>query len=156
MLDSDLAELYGVETKELNRAVRRNINRFPDDFMFSLTKEEFDPLRCQIGTLKRGQHRKYLPNVFTEQGVSMLSSVLKSKRAIEVNIIIMRAFVKLRELISTHKDLAAKFNELEKKYDEQFVMVFKILRQMAIPLESGQKANKKIGFIAKAKNIEPK
>src|SRR5258708_6585422 len=107
MLDSDLAELYEVETKALNRAVRRNASRFPDDFMFLLTGDEYEVLRCQIGTLKtgRGVHRKYIPLVFTEQGVAMLSSVLNSERAVQVNIAIIRTFVKLRELLDTNKDL---------------------------------------------------
>ena len=110
MLDSDLAELYGVETFNLNKAVKRNIDRFPDDFMFQLSQEEAESLRFQIGMSKvsgRGG-RRYLPYAFTEQGVAMLSSVLNSKRAVQVNIAIMRAFVKLRELLATHKDLAQK------------------------------------------------
>ncbi len=111
MIDSDLAELYGVETKILNRGVRRNLERFPEDFMFQLTKDEEESLRIQFGTLKpsgRGQHRKYLPYVFTEQGVAMLSSVLNSKRAIEVNIAIMRAFVKLRQMLESNEQLNRK------------------------------------------------
>jgi phage regulator Rha-like protein len=115
MLDSDLAELYGVEVKQLKRQVRRNINRFPEDFMFQLQKEEYESLRSHFGTLKRGEHAKYLPYAFTEQGVAMLSSVLNSDRAIEVNVQIMRAFVKLREMLSTHKDLARKLADMEKK-----------------------------------------
>ena len=98
-----MAKLYGVETKVLNQSVRRNLRRFPDDFMFQLTKEENTSLRSQFVTLKKGQHSKYLPYVFTEHGVAMLSSVLNSERAIEINILIMRAFVKLREIISAHK-----------------------------------------------------
>jgi hypothetical protein len=156
IIDKDLAALYRVKPIALRQQVKRNIKRFPQDFMFKLTNQEADILVSQNVIPSKQNLGGHLPYVFTEQGVAMLSSVLKSERAIEVNIIIMRAFVKLRELISSHKDLAAKFDELEKKYDEQFVMVFKILRQMAIPLDSGQKANKKIGFIAKAKNIEPK
>lgn len=105
ILDSDLAKLYCVEVKQLKRAVNRNIQRFPSDFMFKLTREEYNSLRYQFGTLKRGQHSKYLPYAFTELGVAMLSSVLNSDRAIEINIIIMRAFVKLRELISTGKKI---------------------------------------------------
>lgn len=121
MLDRDLAMLYGVETKALNQAVRRNIVRFPDDFMFQLTKEEAkDPLRSQIVTLKRGQHFKYLPYAFTENGVAMLSSVLNSERAIAVNIQIMRTFTKIREMLATHKELKQKVEEMEKKYDYQF------------------------------------
>ncbi|MDO9462938.1 MAG: ORF6N domain-containing protein [Deltaproteobacteria bacterium] len=143
MLDRDLAELYGVETKQLKRAVRRNIDRFPPDFMFELTKEEHDALRYQFGTLKRGEHSKYLPIAFTEQGVAMLSSVLNSKRAIEVNILIMRAFVQLRQMISSHKDLLRKVEEIEKKYDEQFQVVFEAIKQLMIPTE---KPKRKIGF----------
>src|SRR3989337_3496070 len=105
LLDFDLAELYGVATKQLKRAVRRNIARFPIDFMFPLTKTEDNSLRSQIGTLKRGEHSKYLPYAFTEQGVAMLSSVLRSKRAAQVNIEIMRTFVRLRLMIASHKDL---------------------------------------------------
>ena len=138
LLDLDLAELYGVETKQLKRAVRRNIDRFPPDFMFELTKEEYDSLRYQFGTLKRGEHSKYLPMAFTEQGVAMLSSVLKSKRAIEVNIAIMRAFAKLREMLSTHEDLRRKVEAMEKKYDRQFKVVFDAIKQL-IDIESKPK-----------------
>ena len=113
MLDRDLAELYGVETKVLKQVVKRNINRFPADFMFELTKVENQALRSQNVTLKRGQHSKYLPYVFTEQGVAMLSSVLKSDRAIQVNIQIMRAFTQLSQLLSTHKDLKKKIEAIE-------------------------------------------
>lgn len=147
MLDSDLAELYGVETRVLNQAVRRNIQRFPEDFMFELSAEENDSLRSQFVILKksRGQHRKYLPYAFTEQGVAMLSSVLNSNRAIEVNILIMRAFVKLREMISSHKDLAKKLEDLEKKYDSQFKLVFDAIRQLMAPPEPKKK--RPIGFV---------
>jgi hypothetical protein len=135
MLDSDLAELYGVETKRLNEQVRRNPKRFPDDFMFQLTEEEAESLRSHFATLKngRGKHRKYLPYAFTEQGVAMLSSVLNSDRSIEVNVQIMRAFVKLRELMATHKDLARKLADMEKKYDSQFKVVFDAIRQLMAP-----------------------
>lgn len=135
MLDAHLAELYGVPTKRLNEQVRRNLKRFPDDFMFQLTKEESDALRSHFATLEkgRGRHRKYLPYVFTEQGVAMLSSVLNSERAIAVNVEIMRAFVRLREILSTHKDLALKLEELEKKYDQQFRVVFEAIRQLMTP-----------------------
>ena len=148
MLDTDLAELYRVTTKRLNEQVRRNIKRFPSDFMFQLTKEEEESLRSQIATLKggRGQHRKYLPYVFTEQGVAMLSSVLNSERAVQVNIEIMRAFVRLRELMSTHKDLARKLETLEKKYDAQFKVVFDAIRQLMKPPEPKKR---KIGFLVK-------
>ena len=126
LLDTHLAQLYGVTTKRLNEQIRRNLRRFPADFMFQLTKEEDEALRSHFATLDkgRGKHRKYLPYVFTEQGVAMLSSVLNSERAVMVNIEIMRAFVRLREILSTHKDLARKLEELEKKYDEQFRVVF--------------------------------
>lgn len=146
MLDSDLAMLYGVETRVLNQAVRRNIRRFPDDFMFELSAAENELLRSQFVTLKkgRGQHSKYLPNAFTEQGVAMLSSVLNSDRAIEVNILIMRSFVKLREMISTHKDMAKKLEDLEQKYDSQFKMVFDAIRQLMTPPEPKKK--RAIGF----------
>ncbi len=129
MLDNDLAELYGVPTKRLNEQVRRNLRRFPDDFMFQLTDEEAVILRSQFATSKRGG-RRYLPYVFTEQGVAMLSTVLNSERAIEVNIAIMRVFVKLREMISSHKDLAKRLDDLEKKYDAQFKVVFDAIRQL--------------------------
>ena len=114
MLDRDLAALYGVQTKNLNKAVRRNLDRFPADFMFQLTSDETDALRFQFGTLKRGQHFKYLPYAFTEQGVAMLSSVLSSQRAVQVNVAVMRAFVRLRETLSLHEELAYKLAELER------------------------------------------
>lgn len=132
MLDAHLAELYEVETKTLKRAVKRNIGRFPSDFMFELTKTESKILRYHFGTLEMGAYSKFHPFVFTEQGVAMLSSVLRSKRAIQVNIEIMRAFVRLREMLATHKDLAKKLDELEKKYDQQFRVVFDAIRQMMV------------------------
>jgi phage regulator Rha-like protein len=119
MLDRDLAELYGVQTKVLKQAVRRNIDRFPGDFMFELTKEEIQPLRSQNVTLKRGQHSKYFSFAFTEQGVAMLSSVLRTDRAIQVNIQIMRTFTQLRKMLSTHEDLKKKIESIENRYDEQ-------------------------------------
>ncbi len=131
MLDSDLAELYGVETKRLNEQVRRNKDRFPEDFMFQLTKEEFANLKSQFATSSWGGTRKY-PHVFTEQGVAMLSGVLYSKRAIEVNIAIMRAFVKLRDMLASNKELAKKLEKMERKYDEQFRVVFDALRALLI------------------------
>jgi hypothetical protein len=143
LLDRDLAELYGVETRVLKQAVRRNMSRFPDDFMFELTKEEHDSLRSQNVTLKRGQHSKYLPFAFTEQGVAMLSSVLNSGRAIEVNIEIMRAFVRLRQMLDAHKDLRRKLARLEEKYDDQFKIVFEAIAELMAPTEESQK---KIGF----------
>lgn len=133
MLDKDLAELYEVTTGHLNRAVARNLDSFPPDFMFQLSEDEYKSLRCQSGILKRGTHSKYLPRVFMEQGVSMLSSVLKSKRARQVNIQIMRAFVRLRQLLSTHKELARKLEELEKKYDAQFKTVFDAIKALMEP-----------------------
>ncbi|MEI7425835.1 MAG: ORF6N domain-containing protein [Candidatus Moraniibacteriota bacterium] len=129
MFDNDLAELYEVETKELNRAVRRNIDRFPDDFMFALNEKEFEILRCHFGTSNHGG-RRYLPLVFTEQGVVMLSSVLKSKRAVQVSIQVARVFVQLREMLSTHKELREKIEKMEGKYDEQFKIVFKVLANL--------------------------
>jgi hypothetical protein len=145
MLDSDLASLYGVQTKVLNQAVTRNIERFPEDFLFQLTDEEAAFLRSQFVTLKpgRGRHRKYLPYAFTEQGVAMLSSVLRSPRAVRVNIEIMRAFVRLRELIATNKDLARRLDGLEKKYDTQFKVVFDAIRQLMAPPD---KTRRSIGF----------
>jgi phage regulator Rha-like protein len=145
LLDSDLAELYGVETKMLVRAVKRNMDRFPGDFMTQLTKEEFDNLKCHFGTSRWGG-RRYLPYAFTENGVAMLSSVLNSKRAIQVNIQIMRTFTKLREMIASHKDLARKLAELEKKYDGQFRIVFEAIRQL---IEQPEQPKRKIGFIAR-------
>jgi len=152
MLDAHLADLYGVETKALKRAVKRNRDRFPGDFMLELTKEEIDALRYQFGTLKRGAHAKYAPFAFAEQGVAMLSTVLNSKRAILVNIEIMRAFVRLREILSTHKDLARKLEELEKKYDEQFRDVFEAIRMLMAPLEPPPK--RQIGFGVKEPKVK--
>jgi len=135
MLDNDLAALYDVKVKVLMQAVKRNIERFPDDFAFQLTSDEFAALRSQFVTLKkgRGRHRKYLPYVFTEQGLAMLSSVLRSDRAIKVNVQIMRTFIRLRRLLSTHADLARKLNELETKYDSNFKIVFEAIRQLMEP-----------------------
>ena len=149
MLDEHLAELYGVTTKRLNEQVKRNLKRFPPDFMFQLNEEEAKILRSQIAT-SRAQRggRRYLSYAFTEQGVAMLSSVLNSDRAIEVNIQIMRAFVKLREMIASHKDLARKLVTLEKKYDDNFKVVFEAIRALMTPAE---KPKKKIGFDLKEK-----
>lgn len=139
MLDSDLASLYGVETKELLRAVRRNIARFPKDFAYQLTSKEFAILRRQFGTSSLAWGgRRTSPWVFTEQGIAMLSSVLHSERAIEVNIAIMRAFVRLRQLLASHADLARKLDELEMKYDEQFAIVFEAIRKLMEPPEPGE------------------
>jgi phage regulator Rha-like protein len=153
ILDTDLAKLYGVETKVLNQSVRRNLRRFPDDFMFQLTKEENTSLRSQFVTLKKGQHSKYLPYVFTEHGVAMLSSVLNSERAIEINILIMRAFVKLREIISTHKKVEEKLKEIDEKleeHDEHIVKIIEIINRLLMPPE---KPIKKIGFEVKEKSM---
>ena len=149
MLDADLAALYGVPTKVLNQAVKRNLLRFPADFMFQLAQEEHDTLRSQFVTLKRGRgrHRKYLPYVFTEQGVAMLSSVLRSRRAVLVNIEIMRAFVRLRQLAFSHKDLANKIRALEAKYeahDAQIKEVFAAIRALMEPPPGV--AKRRIGF----------
>ena len=146
MLSSHLAELYGVAPKVLIQAVKRNAERFPEDFMFRLTHQEVTLLRSQIVTLKklgRGEHFKYLPYAFTEQGVAMLSSVLRSKRAIRMNVEIMRTFVRLRHLLSSHAELAAKLEELEKKYDAQFKIVFDAIRQL---MSEPATPRKQIGF----------
>ena len=152
LLDSDLAALYGVEAKALNQAVRRNAERFPADFMFKLTRAEAYGLRSQSVTLdaepdestgnfsdrrsRRGQHIKHLPYAFTEQGVAMLSSVLRSPRAVQVNIEIMRAFVRLRQLLQSNTELAAKLDALEQKYDSQFSIVFEAIRELMTPPET--------------------
>jgi hypothetical protein len=150
MLDSDLAELYGVTTKRLNEQVRRNLSRFPEDFVFQLTESESDLLRSQIATSKTGRGgRRYLPYVFTEQGVAMLSSVLNSERAIKVNIEIMRAFVRLRQILASNKELAKKLNELEKKYDAQFKIVFDVIREL---MRTPEPKKRPIGFLVE----EPK
>ena len=147
MLDRDLAKLYGVETKALKQAVRRNIDRFPSDFMFELNKDEFNNLRSQIVTSSWGGAR-YFPMAFTEHGVAMLSSVLNSNRAIEVNIQIMRAFTQLRKMLSTHEDLKKKIESMEEKYDKQFQIVFEAIKQL---LSEEDKPKKKIGFTVKEK-----
>jgi len=133
MLSTHLAELYGVEPRVLVQAVKRNIERFPDDFMFQLTDEEFKNLKSQIVISSWGGLRRANPYAFTEQGVAMLSSVLHSKRAVQVNIAIMRAFVRLREMIATRKDLARKLDAIEKKYDAQFRVVFDAIRELMSP-----------------------
>lgn len=146
ILDSVLAELYQVELKALNQAVKRNSGRFPDDFMFQLTADEVGSLRSQFVTLEngRGKHSKYLPYAFTEQGVAMLSSVLRSPRAIHVNIEIMRAFVRMRQLVSSSPDLVRKLDALERKYDAQFKVVFTAIKQLMMPVEPKKK--RQIGF----------
>ena len=180
MLDSDLAELYGVETKNLNKAVKRNISRFPEDFMFQLTEEEVTSLKFQIGTSNDGIDdlrsqiatssaksaknngnslrsqivtskvgrggKRYLPYAFTEQGVAMLSSVLRSERAILVNIQIMRTFTKLRELLSSNKELRDKIEILESKYDSQFQVVFEVIEELTNPEVPPEEPKPRIGF----------
>ena len=150
ILDADLAALYCVTTKRLNEQVKRNRARFPEDFMFQLTVSETDILRSQFATSKRGRGgRRYLPYAFTEQGVAMLSSVLSSERAIQVNIEIMRAFVRLRRILASHADLARKLDSLEKKYDTQFKVVFDAIRELMKPPETKKRP---IGFLVE----EPK
>ena len=156
MFDRDLAELYGVETRIINRAVKRSKKRFPADFMFQLNKQEAEiwrsrsqngilneSSRFQIGTLKRGQNIKYSPYVFTEQGVAMLSSVVNSERAIQVNIQIMRTFTKLREMLATNKELREKIEKLERKYDQRFKIVFNAIRNL---LSTEEKPKGQFGF----------
>ena len=149
LLDSDLAELYRVDTGQLKRQVRRNLDRFPDDFMFELTKEEYDSLRCQFGTLKRGKHSKYLPFAFTEQGVAMLSSVLNSKQAILVNVTIMRAFVNMRELLLNNVKMAEKLREIEDRIDTQEMNTIIIMDKLRTLTNPTKKIPIKIGFSTK-------
>lgn len=151
MLDVDLAALYGVETGALNQAVKRNLDRFPADFMFRLSQGEAEAIRrsrSQAVILKRGQNLKYLPYAFTEQGVAMLSSVLRSPRAVEVNIAIMRTFVQLRRLMDSNRDLARKIEAMEEKYDEHFAVVFDAIKKL-IADDDARKAQPKrrIGFV---------
>lgn len=143
MIDADLAELYGVDVKHLKRQVRRNIARFPEDFMLQLSKDERESLRCHFGALKRGKHSKYPPYAFTEQGVAMLSSVLNSERAVSVNIEIMRAFVRLRRMLASNAELLKKMTDLERKYDEQFEAVFQAIYELMKPPEPRKR---QIGF----------
>lgn len=162
LLDTDLAALYGVEIRTLNQAVRRNLERFPEDFVFQLTDEDMEDLksqfvtakdhpsalRSQFVTLKRGQHRKYLPYAFTEQGVAMLSSVLRSPRAVDVNIAIMRTFVQLRRLMDSNELLAKKIASLERKYsdhDKQFAIIFEAIKAL---IAEDKKPSREIGFHA--------
>lgn len=152
LLDADLAGLYGVEVRALNQAVNRNRDRFPGDFFFALTREESAVLlrsRSQSVILKRGQNVKYPPRAFTEQGVAMLSSVLRSPRAVQVNIAIMRTFVQLRRLMDSNRSLARKIEAMEKRYDEQFAVVFDAIKRL-IADEGAHKARpqRKIGFIS--------
>ena len=152
LLDSDLAQLYGVTTGNLNKAVQRNRDRFPADFMFQLTAEEAERLIFQLGISKDRGGRRHLPYGFTEQGVAMLSSVLKSERAVKVNIAIMRAFVKLRETLETNRDLARKFSELEKrvgKHDDEIAAIIDAIRQLMAPPD---KPRREIGFHVREKS----
>jgi len=144
MLDADLAALYGVETGALVRAVKRNAYRFPEDFMFQLTSQEFEILRCQFGISSSWGGRRHPPYAFTEQGVAMLSSVLRSKRAAQVNVEIMRAFVRLRRILADNAGLARRLDDLEEKYDVQFKVVFDAIRQLMQPPEPKKK---RIGFV---------
>jgi len=151
MLDSDLARLYGVETRILNQAVKRNMERFPEDFMFKLTWKEMKSLRSQFVILdkkfKGRKHVKYLPNVFTEQGIAMLSSVVNSKKAIKVNIVIMRAFVRIRQFLSTHKILAEKIKELQAKTDKHDVEIQAIFEAIRNIINPQVKRKREIGFL---------
>ena len=145
LLDADLAELYGVATKVLNQAVKRNLDRFPVDFMFQLTLEEWERMRSQIVTSSRRKHTA-VPYAFTEQGIAMLSSVLRSQRAVEVNIAIMRTFVQLRRLMDSNRDLARRIEAMETRYDEQFSQVFEAIKQL-IAEDKTRKAKPPIGFL---------
>lgn len=152
MLDSDLSELYGVENKRLKEQVRRNIERFPDDFMFELTKEEYDEIKSQFGVTRRGSHTKYLPFAFTEHGVLMLSTVLNSERAIKVNIQVMRVYVRIREMSKLHRDILQRIEGIEGKLTEQdnnFLLIFEYLKQFeeAKKQDIDQKNRLKIGYI---------
>ena len=144
MLDADLAPLYGVETRVLVQAVKRNIDRFPPDFMFQLTQEEFTVLRSQSVTSSNWGGRRYPPYAFTEQGVAMLSSVLRSQRAIQVNVEIMPTFVRLRQMLASHVELAGKLDALENKYDAQLNVVFEAIKQLTTPPEPKRR---RIGFL---------
>ena len=144
MRDEDLADLYGVKNKVLKQAVRRNIDRFPFDFMFELSKKEYQSLRSQNETLKRGQHSKYLPFVFTEQGVAMLSSVLRSEKAVHVNSQIMRAFIVMRKMSINNDQLNQKIIAMERKYDTQFQIVFEAIKQL---LGESDTPKRKIGYV---------
>ena len=150
MLSTDLAELYQVEPRVLVQAVKRNIARFPKDFMFQLTEEEFSNLKSQIVISSWGGLRRARPYAFTEQGVAMLSSVLRSKRAIQVNIEIMRAFVRLRRMLASNKELTRRLDALEKKYDAQFKVVFDAIRELMKPPESKKRP---IGFLVEESKV---
>jgi hypothetical protein len=154
MLDSDLAELYGVETKRLNEQVRRNLSRFPPDFMFQLTAEEAETLRSQIATSNAGRGgRRYLPYAFTEHGALMLANVLNSERAAQTSVQVVRAFVRLRQLLASNAELARKLAALENKYDAQFKVVFDAIRQLMSP---PARPKREIGFHVKYDDDKPK
>jgi phage regulator Rha-like protein len=154
MLDSDLAEIYGVETRILNQAVQRNINRFPSDFMFQLTAAEAQSLRSQIVTSNEGRGgRRYLPYAFTEHGALMLANVLNSERAAQTSVQVVRAFVKLRQMLASNAELARKLDAMEKKYDKQFKVVFEAIRQLMSPPEPKRR---EIGFHVKYDDDKPK
>jgi hypothetical protein len=153
MVDSDLARLYGVETRVLIQSVKRNTERFPEDFMFQLSSDEFDNLKSQIVISSWGGRRRARPYMFTEQGIAMLSSVLRSKRAVEVNIAIMRTFVKLREILATNASLRRKIESMERKYNEQFQAVFSVLAEMTMKTE---KPKRQIGYHTQTKKATSK
>lgn len=156
MLDSDLAELYGVETRALNQAVKRNASRFPKDFMFQLTAEEAETIRLsrsQIVILKRGGNIKYLPFAFTEHGALMLANVLNSERAAQTSVQVVRAFVRLRQMLASNAELARKLDAMERKYDAQFKVVFDAIRQLMSPPEPKRR---EIGFHVKYDDDKPK
>ena len=154
MLDSDLAEIYGVETGALNRAVKRNENRFPTDFMFQLTTREAESLRCQFGiSNERRGGRRYLPYAFTEHGALMLANVLNSERAAQTSVQVVRAFVRLRQMLASNAELARKLEALEKKYDTQFKVVFDTIRRLMSPPETKRR---EIGFHVKHEDNKPK
>ncbi len=145
LLDSDLAEIYGVETSHFNRAVKRNIDRFPEDFVFRLTKDEYESLICQIGISNEGRGgRRKLPLVFTEHGALMAANVLRSQRAVEASVQVVRAFVKMRNMLASNAELAKKINALESKYDAQFKIVFDAIKKLMLPPISSKT---KIGFL---------
>jgi hypothetical protein len=146
MLDADLAEMYGVETRVLNQAVKRNLDRFPPDFMFQLSREEKQEVITNCDHLSRLKFSKALPYAFSEHGALMIASVLNTQRAVEVSVFVVRAFVQLREMIASHKDLARKFAAMEKKYDKQFRVVFDAIRQL---MAEPPTKKRPIGFIQK-------
>ncbi|MDD5223411.1 MAG: ORF6N domain-containing protein [bacterium] len=155
MLDSDLAFLYGVETRVLNQAVKRNLNKFPKDFMFQLSREEAKSIRrsrSQSVILKPGHNIKYLPYAFTEHGAIMAANVLNSEKAVEVSVHVVRAFIKLRRILASHAELARKLDELEGKYDRQFAVVFEAIRQLMTP--PPVRRRRRIGFTAREKSAK--